>query len=139
MDNFIIYMKKCVILIAIISLHSFKGKAQRKIIFDLNVEINKSIGANLLKTESISGNDIQYYSRHRNKYPYANVTSRVLFRINKGFYLGLRSGLYMYFLQEYITSAQRTTVSVPLLLTSRLNIFRVNKNLTGLDLSAGIN
>ena len=42
-------------------------------------------------------------------------------------------------LQAYFTSAQRTSVSVPLLLTSRLNIFRVNKNLTGLDFSAGIN
>lgn len=139
MDNIVIYMKKWGLIIAIISVLSFKVKAQRKIIFDLNVGINKSIGANLLKTESILGNDVQYYSTQRYKYPYANVTSSALFRINKDFYLGLRSGLYIYFLQEYITSAQRTTVSLPLLLTSRLNIFRVNKNLTGLDLSAGIN
>ena len=132
-------MKKCVLLITIISLQPFKLKAQRKIIFDLNVGINKSIAANQLTTEIISGNHIQYYSRQRYKYPYANVTGSALFQINKEFYIGLRSGFYIYFLQEYITSAKRTTVSLPLLLTSRLNIFRVNKNLTGLDLSAGIN
>ena len=96
MDNIVIYMKKWGLIIAIISVLSFKVKAQRKIIFDLNVGINKSIGANLLKTESILGNDVQYYSTQRYKYPYANVTSSALFRINKDFYLGLRSGLYIY-------------------------------------------
>lgn len=66
-------MKKCVLLITIISLQPFKLKAQRKIIFDLNVGINKSIGANLLKTETITSYHIPYYSRQRYKYRYANV------------------------------------------------------------------
>lgn len=73
MDNIVIYMKKWGLIIAIISVLSFKVKAQRKIIFDLNVGINKSIGANLLKTETITSYHIPYYSRQRYKYRYANV------------------------------------------------------------------
>ena len=68
MRNNIIYMKKCVLLIAIVLLQSFRVNAPIKMIFDLNVGINKSIATNLLKTEIISGNHIQYYSRQRYKY-----------------------------------------------------------------------
>ncbi len=132
-------MKKWLLLIAIISLQSFRAQAQVKMVFDVNLGINESIATNLLKTEIISGNHIEHYSRQRYKYPYANVTGSALFRINKDFYIGLRSGLYIYFLQEYITSTQRTTVSVPLLLTSRLNLFTINKNSAGIDLGAGFN
>lgn len=132
-------MKKYLLLIAIISLQSFSARAQVKMVFDVNAGINKSIGSNLLKTQTISGNHIEYYSRQRYKYPQGTITGSALFQINKNFFIGLRSGIYIYFLQEYITSAQRTTLSIPLLLTSRLNLFTINKNSAGIDFSGGIN
>lgn len=132
-------MKKWLLLIALISLQSFSARAQVKMVFDVNAGINKSIGSNLLKTQTISGNDIPYFSRRRYKHPQGTITGSALFQINKDFFIGLRSGIYIYILEDYATIAQRTTLSVPLLLTSRLNLFNINKNSAGIDLGAGIN
>ncbi len=139
MHNIVMLMKKCLLLIAIISLQSFRVKAQVKMVFDVNAGINKSIGSNLLKTQTISGNNIEYYSRQRYKHPQGTITGSALFQISKDFFIGLRSGIYMYILEDYATIAQRTTLSLPLLLTGRLNLFKINKNSAGIDLSGRIN
>ena len=132
-------MKKYLFGFMLILLHPFLVNAQKKLLFDLIIGMNKSIGEDMLATKITGSNEIQYYKKKKYSHPYMNVTGTVLYPLTKDFSLGLKSGIYVYFLQEYFTSAQRTSVSVPLLLTSRLNIFRVNKNLTGLDFSAGIN
>lgn len=132
-------MKKYLLAFIIISLQSFLVNAQKKLIFDLSLGINRSIGADILKSEIVGSNEFQYYTKKKYSHPYLNTTTSILYPITKDFSLGLRSGIYVYFLETYFTAAQRTSVSVPLELAGRLKILDLGKNSAGLDISAGIN
>ena len=132
-------MKKYLLIFIIILLQSFLVKAQKKILFDLSLGMNKSIGTDMLASKIIGSNEIQYYKKKKYTHPYINVTSTVLYPMTKNFFLGLRSGIYVYFLETYFTGAQYTSVSVPIELAGRLKILDMGKNSAGIDLSAGIN
>ena len=132
-------MKKGLLVFIIISLQSFLVYAQKKLLFDLSLGMNKSIGKDMLSSKIIGSNEIQYYKKKKYTHPYMNVTGIVLFPMTKNFSLGLRSGIYVYFLETYLTGAQQTSVSIPIELAGRLKILDIGKNSAGIDLSAGIN
>lgn len=132
-------MKKYLFGFMLISLQPFLVKAQKKLLFDLSIGINKSIGEDMLATKITGSNEIQYYKKKKYSYPYLNVTGTVLYPLTKDFSLGLKSGIYVYFLETYLTAAQQTSVSIPIELAGRLKILDMGKNSAGIDLSAGIN
>ncbi len=132
-------MKKYLLVFIIISLQPLFVNAQKKLLFDLSLGINKSIGEDMLATKITGSNEIQYYKKKKYTHPYMNVTGTVLYPLTKNFSLGLKSGIYVYFLETYLTAAQYTSVSVPIELAGRLKILDMGKNSAGIDLSAGIN
>lgn len=132
-------MKKYLFGFMLISLHPFLVNAQKKLLFDLSIGINKSIGEDMLATKIIGSNQIQYYKKKKYSHPYMNVTGTVLYPLTKDFSLGLKTGIYVYFQETYLTAAQHTSVSVPIELAGRLKILDMGKNSAGIDLSAGIN
>ncbi len=132
-------MKKYLFGFMLISLQPFLVNAQKKLLFDLSIGINKSIGEDMLATKITGSNEIQYYKKKKYNHPYLNVTGTVLYPLTKDFSLGLKSGIYVYFLETYLTAAQQTSVSIPIELAGRLKILDMGKNSAGIDLSAGIN
>ena len=132
-------MKKYLFGFMLISLKPFLVNAQKKLLFDLSIGINKSIGEDMLATKITGSNEIQYYKKRKYSHPYLNVTGTVLYPLTKDFSLGLKSGIYVYFLETYLTAAQQTSVSIPIELAGRLKILDMGKNSAGIDLSAGIN
>jgi hypothetical protein len=107
--------------------------------FDLNVGLNRSIGQNTIKSYSYPHLTIEYFKRRKYKNPYLNITGNILYPINKNFLAGIQSGIYIYFLEEYISSAKRTTVSIPIQLTARYNLLTLKENSIGINLAAGLN
>ena len=132
-------MKKYLFGFMLISLQPFLVNAQKKLLFDLSIGINKSIGEDMLATKITGSNEIQYYKKKKYSHPYLNVTGTVLYPLTKYFSLGLKSGIYVYFLETYLTAAQQTSVSIPIELAGRLKILDIGKNSAGIDLSGGIN
>lgn len=132
-------MKKYLFGFMLISLQPFLVNAQKKLLFDLSIGINKSIGEDMLATKITGSNEIQYYKKKKYNHPYLNVTGTVLYPLTKDFSLELKSGIYVYFLETYLAAAQQTSVSIPIELAGRLKILDMGKNSAGIDLSAGIN
>ena len=132
-------MRRFLPILAIIFFTVSSSLAQKKLVYNIGVGLNKSIG----KDESnfhFAGNTItQYFNRQKYRNPYLNITGSVSYPLIKNCLIVLKSGIYVYFLEEYFTGVQRTTVSIPIELTARYKLFTMNKNSLGLDLSGGLN
>lgn len=118
---------------------STNSKAQKKITFDFNIGLNNSIGNNILKSERYANITYGYYSRKKYKNPFTNFTGDILYPLSENCLLGVRSGVYVYILEEYISSAKRTTISIPLQLTGRYKLLSCRDNSIGINLTAGFN
>lgn len=58
-------MKKCIPIILLILLALINTNAQKKLVFDLNVGLNKSIGKNITKSKNYPGATIEYFTQKK--------------------------------------------------------------------------
>lgn len=132
-------MKKCLFIILFFLYAFLNTNAQKKLVYDIGVGVNKSIAKNRTTLHYTSSEIIQSFVRKKYKNPYINITGSVSCRLKKNFLIGFKSGIYIYILEEYSTDIQRTTVSIPLELSVKYKLFNVTKNSLGLEFSGGVN
>ncbi len=127
------------LLIILITLFVFNAGAQKKPILEVNIGLNNSIGKNIIKSYSSPHVTIQYFKRQKYKNPYVNITGNISYPVNRNCLVGVQSGVYINFLEEYVSIAQRTTISVPLQLTVRYKLLISKENSLGINVAAGLN
>jgi hypothetical protein len=113
--------------------------AQKKLSFDLNASILKSVGRDIFKNynSSINPLTITYYSRRKFIHPYLNVLGQIEYKISPGFAAGIQSGIYLHYLEKYFSNAERTTISIPVMLTVRHAILKIKSKPLGVEVGAG--
>ena len=113
--------------------------AQKKVSFDLNAGVLKSVGKDLFKNYNSSVNPLilTYYSRKKFKHPYFNLLSHIQYQLTTRFAVGLESGIYFHYWEKYFSDAERTTISIPVMVTLNHKIFDINSRPIGIELSVG--
>lgn len=132
-------MSKFVFILVVNLVLANNAFAQKSVVVDFNVGLNKSVGHDILKSKRYPNINIQYYQRKEYKNPYLNFTGNILYRLGNDCLLGIRSGVYIYIMEEYVSIAKRTTISVPLEITGRYKVFDIRNNSLGINLEAGFN
>ena len=111
--------------------------AQDKISYDLSVGVNQSIGKDVLKRFDDYTFSWLYYSRRKYNHPTATALITASYPLSHKFYLGLKSGVYIHFLEQYLSGLQRTTVSIPLTIVGSYKLKEINKKPFKVELSIG--
>jgi hypothetical protein len=113
--------------------------AQKKISLDVNVGVLHSIGKNIVNTynSNINPLHIQYYSREKFKQPYFNILLSLNYALNRNFFLGLQTGIYTHFSEQYEGVSKPIIVSVPLMVTFRMKVTHIKANDLGINLAVG--
>lgn len=127
------------ILLSILFSVTIQLSAQKKLSFDLNAGILESVGKDISKIYRSETNSLflQYLSRMKFKHPYFNVFGRVNYSLNRRFEVGLQSGLYLHYLENYFSNAKRTTLSIPIMATFTYNLFDINSHQAGIEVAGG--
>lgn len=115
-------------------------KAQKKFSFEMNIGLLHSVGKDEYKIyQSKQPLSIQYASKKKYDNPYLSFLPNVMYVVRKNLVLGLQTGIYAHFKEQYSGYDIPVMVTVPLLLTGRLNIPNVKENKLGISVSGGKN
>lgn len=116
-------------------------QAQKKVNIDLNFNIYKSVGNEILKDyRTVDGYvSTQYYDKKRFKNPFISFTGNISYPIYNKFYVGLQTGLYMTFREIYESYPPTNHVSVPLQATLKYEVLNKPKYSFGVAVAGGIN
>lgn len=114
--------------------------AQKKLLIDLNIGLLTPIGNNELKTfeSNINPFTIQYYHRKKLQHPSVNVLIGIKYPVTKKTSVGIKSGIYLRFKEMYTSTAQRTSIFLPLQLTTQYNLFTINNKWLAINAAAGM-
>lgn len=114
--------------------------AQKKISFDLNVSVLQSVGKDIQARyhSDVNPLTVYYLSRRRFKHPYFNVLGHVNYLLNQRIGIGLQSGFYLHYLEKYFSNVERTTLSVPVMVTFSYKLFDIHSGQLGINVSAGM-
>lgn len=126
----------------IILLTAFSANAQKSNpVFEINVEADKSMGSNIIKTHYLdNSSSFEYYSRRRYKHPYLSVLVNVMYRLTSKGWVGAQTGIECKFLEQYFfADVERTSVSIPIQLTGRYQMLLLKGKSIGINLAAGMN
>ncbi len=115
--------------------------AQKKISLDVNVGTLHSVGKDVLKRYNSNVNPLQieYFSRKKYEKIYFNTLLNLNYFVNRNISLGLESGIYLHFSERYFGITKRTSVSVPLLATFRMNLINIKTDQLGINIAGGKN
>lgn len=99
----------------------------------------KSVGKDLFKNYNSSVNPLsgEYYSRKKFDHPYFNLLGHIQYQLTPQFAIGLESGIYFHYWETYFSDAERTTISIPVMITLNHKIFDIKTNPFGIEISAG--
>lgn len=111
--------------------------AQDKISYDLSIGINKSIGKDILKRFDNSNFSAIYNSRRKYQHLTATALITASYPLSPKFYLGVKSGAYVHFLEQYFSGLQRTTISIPLAITGSYKLGEIDKKPFKIELTIG--
>lgn len=116
-------------------------KAQKKVNVDLNFNIYKSIGKEIIKNYQTTDGYviIEYYEKKRNKNPFISFTGNVYYPIFKKIHIGLQTGIYMIFKEIYQSYPPTNHFSIPLQATLKYEALNRTKFSSGVIVAAGIN
>jgi hypothetical protein len=119
-----------------ISLH-----AQKKVNVDLNFNVYKSVGNEILKNYTTSDGylGLQYFDKKRFKNPFISITGNVSYPILKKIYIGLQTGIYMTFKEIYVSYPPTNHFSIPLQATLKYEVLNKPKYSLGVIAAGGIN
>ena len=124
----------------ILLLFSFSSvTAQNKLFFQFDVSVLNSIGSNKRQTVSSPTQNfsIVYFSPKKYSHPYLNLLTSLNYDVNKNISAGIQSGLYFIFKEQYWSTPDVTTISVPVFATLKFSLFKIRNNSAGLDLKIG--
>jgi len=127
--------------IFLIVLFSITGAyAQKKIGIDLSFGLRKSFSNDLERTYTTEPSfaRLEYYSRKKFDHPYFNLLTNFSYPITTNFKLGLQTGVYVHYLESYMSSKKRTTLTAPLQLTETYTLWKVKKNALGIAAATGL-
>ena len=115
--------------------------SQSKISADISASLLHSFGKDKTREyfSTINPSSIfTYSSNEKYLHPYFTILALIAYTVLPKLQLGLQSGIYVHYAEGYPSPERTTTLSVPLLLTSRYTIYNFPKNSIGVDLSGGI-
>jgi hypothetical protein len=114
--------------------------AQKKILIDVNIGVLNPIGSNKLRTfySKINPLSIEYYSRKKLNNPSFSILGDIAYPLTERLSIGIQSGLYLRIKEEYTTTAQLTSIFIPLQLTGKYNLFKISNKYLGINLAAGL-
>ena len=119
---------------------SISSTAQKKLLFDLNVSLLESIGKDISFTHISERNPGQTYnllSRKKFQHPYFNVLAHLSYPLTANMNIGIRSGFYFHYYEQYFNAIERTTISIPVMATLEYKLFNLKSNEGGLEIAAG--
>jgi hypothetical protein len=124
--------------ILLISISSI-SYCQKTISADINFSFLIPFGGSQIKNynSKINHTSVSYFSRLRFDHPYFNLTPNVFYAITPRIKIGLQSGIYVHYLENYVLK-RRNTVSIPLQVTGRYSIWKSEKKSFGVNFAAGI-
>jgi hypothetical protein len=116
-------------------------QAQKKVNVDLNFNVYKSVGNEILKDyRTVDGYpSLQYFDRQRFKNPFISLTGNVSYPIFQKFHIGLQTGVYMTFREIYQSYPPTNHFSIPLQATIKYEVLNSPKYSSGVIVAGGIN
>lgn len=133
-------MSMKLILLSILLSLTIQLNAQKKLSFDLNAGILESVGKDISKIYHSETNplfSLQYLSRRKFKHPYFNVLGHVNYSLSQRIGVGLQSGFYLHYLENYFSNVKRTALSIPVMATFTDNLVDINSHQAGIEVAGG--
>jgi hypothetical protein len=113
--------------------------AQKKLSFELNASVLHSVGKDISAVYHSDINDISFYyfSRKKFAHSYFNILGHITYSINPKIGVGLETGAYLHYLEQYFSNVERTNLSMPFMVTFSYKIININSNYLGIELAGG--
>lgn len=140
MRNFTM-IKHPFILLSFFAIIATNLKAQKKISLDINFTGLRSIGYDITKIRqsNMQPLTVYYFSRKKFEQPYFNILGNLAYAVNPNILMGLQTGIYAHFSERYFGFTKSLTVSVPVMITGRVNVMKINSRQIGINFTAGKN
>jgi len=131
----------CFLLIFIVSLSlSIELQAQNRFSLEINLGLLQPVGKDLVKTyKSVQPLTVEYFSRKKFEHPYISILPNLKYLVNANVVIGLQSGIYAHFDEHYSGYIYPLFVTVPLMVSARVNIVKNRSGNIGINLAGGKN
>lgn len=118
---------------------TINSTAQNKLQFDLNIGLLKSVGKNIsaMHHSGIYPVGYHYNSREQFQHPYVNLLGHVNYRLSSRMNVGVQSGFYFHYYEQYFSAVERTTLALPIMTTLNYRLFNLKSNSGGIEIAIG--
>jgi len=128
------------ILIVVLLVFTCTSMAQKRILVDFKLSLLNSIGSDASKDyeSEINPYSFGYYTKKKLKHPSINLIAGLAYPFSKKLSVGIQSGFYLRFKEEYYTLVQRTSMMPTLQLTAKYKLFTIDDRWLGVNVAAGM-
>ncbi len=119
---------------------AINSTAQKKLLFDVNVSLLKSVGKDISFThvsEKYPNVEYSLLSREKFQRAYFNVLGHVSYPLTGTMNVGIKSGFYFHYYEQYFSAIERTTLTLPIMATLEYRLFKLKLNEGGIEIAAG--
>jgi len=128
------------ILTVVLLIFACTSIAQKGILVDFKFGLLNSFGTDASKNyeSEINPYSFGYNTKKKLKHPAVNFMAGLAYPFSKKLSVGIQSGIYLRFKEQYYTLAQRTSVMPTLQVTAKYKLFTIDDRWLGVNAAAGM-
>ena len=113
------------LVISVLLVSSIQLQAQKKFSLEVNVGVLQPVGKDITKLyKSDQPFTLEYFSKLKFDHPYISILPNLNYLVNANVLIGLQSGIYAHFNEQFSGYRLPVFVTVPLMATGRVNLLK---------------